>query len=234
MGLPSPEAALQDHHALLGWAALSVEVGDCRSPMCRVLAQEGHDGLVRKHLHKFLDLLEEIHGRDVFRSWDCPASPILPTQIDHDHALMILLPKFLEVNWVHPLHALVLGHLAINQRQLLPLWGLHVRGHHLWLWAWEAHLGIGKMSSGALKGGCIYPLRWLRHGLDHVLHHGRHWHHAPWFHLSRQLMHLSKPWLRCLRMRQHHWLPRHGLPQHQAWLHLLHRLHRVHHLHLHG
>ena len=28
MGLPSPEAALQDHHALLGWAALSVEVGD--------------------------------------------------------------------------------------------------------------------------------------------------------------------------------------------------------------
>ena len=28
MGLPSPEAALQDHHALLGRAALSVEVGD--------------------------------------------------------------------------------------------------------------------------------------------------------------------------------------------------------------
>ena len=28
MGLPSPEAALQDHYALLGWAALSVEVGD--------------------------------------------------------------------------------------------------------------------------------------------------------------------------------------------------------------
>jgi hypothetical protein len=43
-------------------------------------------------------------------------------------------------------------------------------------------------------------------------------------------MHLSKPWLRCLRMRQHHWLPRHGLPQDQAWLHLLHLLH---HLHLH-
>ena len=28
MGLPSPEAALQDHDALLGRAALSVEVGD--------------------------------------------------------------------------------------------------------------------------------------------------------------------------------------------------------------
>ena len=42
-----------------------------------------------KILHVLPDLLEEIHGRDVFRSWDCPASPILPTQIDHDHALMI-------------------------------------------------------------------------------------------------------------------------------------------------
>ena len=28
MGLPSPEAALQDHHTLLGGAALAVEVGD--------------------------------------------------------------------------------------------------------------------------------------------------------------------------------------------------------------
>ena len=28
MGLPSPEAAFQDHHTLLGWAALAVEVGD--------------------------------------------------------------------------------------------------------------------------------------------------------------------------------------------------------------
>ena len=28
MGLPSPEAAFQDHHTLLGGAALAVEVGD--------------------------------------------------------------------------------------------------------------------------------------------------------------------------------------------------------------
>ena len=59
------------------------------SSMSWILAKKCHNLLFRKIRHELPDLLEEIYGRDVFRSWDCPASPILPTQIDHDHALMI-------------------------------------------------------------------------------------------------------------------------------------------------
>ena len=42
--------------------------------------------------------------------------------------------------------------------------------------------------------------------------------------LSWQLLKLPKPRLRWPRMRQHHWLPGHGLLQHKAWLHWLHHL----------
>ena len=86
MGLPSPEAALQHHHSLLGRAALSIKVGHLvalgfpcgkccswgvvvNSEIRKVLAHECHDRPVQKHLHKFLDLLEEIHGRNMNCPW---------------------------------------------------------------------------------------------------------------------------------------------------------------------
>ena len=93
----------------------------------------------------------------------------------------------------------------------------------------EDHLRIDAASWGALEQGRIDPLQWLHHGLDHGLHDGRwhrHWHrHLPHRIQLTKLMHLSKPRLRWPRMRRHHWLPDHGLPQHQAWLHLLLHLH---------
>ena len=57
--------------------------------MCRVLAQEGHDGLVQKHLHKFLDLLEEIHGWDMNCPCDVAAFAVFTAQVDHNHILLI-------------------------------------------------------------------------------------------------------------------------------------------------
>ena len=57
--------------------------------MCRVLAQEGHDGLVRKHLHKFLDLLEEIHGWDMNCPCDVATFAVFTAQVDHNHILLI-------------------------------------------------------------------------------------------------------------------------------------------------
>mmetsp|Transcript_41456 Transcript_41456/g.84598 ORF Transcript_41456/g.84598 Transcript_41456/m.84598 type:complete len:254 (-) Transcript_41456:100-861(-) len=253
MGLPSPEASFKHHDALLGRAALSEEVGDCRSPMRRILAKKCHNRLVLKLLHVRPDLFQQIHGRDVCRAWNCSACSVLPAQVDHNHILLILLPKRFEIDWVHALDTGVFGNLAINQRELFALWCFHLRGHHLFgkllLWShlgrnnleWKHHLIAASLGAlHRMHRGSIHPTQWpgqLRH-----VHHGR-WHRG-WRrprsrpHLSWQLLQLllPKPRLRWPHMRhmRQHWLLEHGLLQHQAWLHLLHRLHRVHHLHLHG
>ena len=46
-------------------------------------------GWCRKLLHVRPDLLEQIHGRDVCRAWNCSACSVLPAQVDHNHILLI-------------------------------------------------------------------------------------------------------------------------------------------------
>ena len=114
--------------------------------------------------------------------------------------------------------------------KLLLFWTNHLRRDNVL--ERKDHLRVGAASSVAQHRGSVNPTQWPGPGLCHVLHDGRWhrgWRHSPCSrpHLSWQLLKLPKPRLRWPRMRQHHWLPGHGLLQHKAWLHRLHRLHHL-------
>ena len=57
--------------------------------MRRVLAKESHDRLVPKLLHIRLDLLEEIHGRNMNCPCDVAACAVFTAKVDHNHILLI-------------------------------------------------------------------------------------------------------------------------------------------------
>ena len=76
-----------------------------RSPMRRVLAKECHYRLVPKHLHKFLDLLEEIHGRNMNCPCDVATCAVFTAQVDHNHILLI--PKLGHTKEIQRMHNLV-------------------------------------------------------------------------------------------------------------------------------
>ena len=73
--------------------------------MRRVLAKECHYRLVPKHLHKFLDLLEEIHGRNMNCPCDVATCAVFTAQVDHNHILLI--PKLGHTKEIQRMHNLV-------------------------------------------------------------------------------------------------------------------------------
>ena len=73
--------------------------------MGRVLAQESHDRLVPKFLHICLDLLEEIHGRDVNCPCDVATCAVFTAQVDHNHILLI--PELGHTKEIQRMHNLV-------------------------------------------------------------------------------------------------------------------------------
>ena len=73
--------------------------------MRRVFAKKCNDRLVPKHLRKFLDLLEEIHGPDMNCPCDVATCPVFTAQVDHNHILLI--PQLGHTKEIQRMHNLV-------------------------------------------------------------------------------------------------------------------------------
>ena len=74
-------------------------------PYAPSICKKCNDRLVPKHLRKFLDLLEEIHGPDMNCPCDVATCPVFTARVDHNHILLI--PQLGHTKEIQRMHNLV-------------------------------------------------------------------------------------------------------------------------------